>query len=68
MLRFELIWPLYLPSLFLYAYELVQYRRDDEFALLSMSRLRQLAFWLTLATLWLLSDTPAGGEFIYFQF
>jgi alginate O-acetyltransferase complex protein AlgI len=67
-LRFDLIWPLYLPMLFIYIYELIQYRRDDEFAILKMSSTRQLIFWLTLVTFWVLRDAPSGGNFIYFQF
>ena len=68
LLRFDLIWPMYLPAAFLFSYELLQYRRDDEFAILKLSGYRQFAFWLTLVTLWILRADPGGGEFIYFQF
>ena len=66
--RFELIWPLYLPILFIYLYELIQYKKDDEFVILGMGGFRQLAFWLTLLMLWFLREAPVDAEFIYFQF
>ncbi len=66
--RFDMIWCLYLPALFIYAYELLQYRADDEFLILRQSGYRKLAFSLTLVILWTLTNTPEGDLFIYFQF
>lgn len=68
LLRFEMIWPLYLPALFIAVYDWVQFRADDEFVLLRQSGYRQLAFWLALFTLWILVGSNVQEEFIYFQF
>ncbi len=68
LLRFELIWVILLPVLFIGIYDWIQFRADDEFVVLRQSGYRQLAFWATLFTLWVLVEQSTEGAFIYFQF
>jgi hypothetical protein len=59
---------LYTVAAFIFFYELLQYRRDDQLFVCKKGFNLQLAFYFVLYMLFLTLGATTNAEFLYFQF